>query len=419
MKLSKNKLKYQPHFLDLFAGAGGLSEGFIREGFIPVAFVEKDANACDTLKTRLSFHHLNHEGKKEIYIRYLKRKISKNALYNYVPEFLLNSIINEEINKETLELIFQKIDRIAEKNKIDIIIGGPPCQAYSLIGRSKIGQSVIKDNRNYLFRYYIEFLKRYKPDAFIFENVPGLLSAANGKYFTEMFEGFKSIGYCVQYKILNAADYGVLQNRKRVFIIGSRGNNHFTFPEPDKNILTHYSLKDLFCDLPLLKSGEEKKVVYYNHKENNYLQRSLIRNGLEFTTQHITRPLNNHDREIYKLAINKFKNEGKQLRYNELPEELQSHRNKITFTDRFKVLNLSGLSHTLVAHLSKDGHYYIYPDLKNPRSISIREAARIQSFSDDYFFEGSRTSCYRQIGNAVPVLLAQAIAKQIKKELIN
>ena len=405
------------NFIDLFAGAGGLSEGFIREGFIPVAFVEKDANACYTLKTRITYYNLNNMGNQEIYLHYLKGKLSKEELYGNVPENLLNSVINEEINKETIDLIFQKIDRIAEKNKIDIIIGGPPCQAYSLIGRSKIGEIVRKDNRNYLFRYYIEFLKRYKPDAFIFENVPGLLSAANGKYFTEMLKGFKSIGYCVQHKILNAADYGVLQNRKRVFIVGSRENNHFTFPEPDKNISTHYTLKDLFYDLPLLKAGEKKNIAYYKYGENDYLKNSFIRNGFDFTTQHITRPLNNHDLAIYKMAINKFAEEGIQLRYNELPEELQSHRNKTSFTDRFKVLNLSGLSHTLVSHLSKDGHYYIYPDLKNPRSISIREAARIQSFPDDYFFEGSRTSCFQQIGNAVPVLFAQAIAKKIKEEI--
>jgi len=405
------------NFIDLFAGAGGLSEGFIREGFIPVAFVEKDANACYTLKTRITYYYLNNMGNQEIYLHYLKGRLSKEELYGNVPENLLNSVINEEINKETIDLIFQKIDRIAEKNKIDIIIGGPPCQAYSLIGRSKIGEIVRKDNRNYLFRYYIEFLKRYKPDAFIFENVPGLLSAANGKYFTEMLKGFKSIGYCVQHKILNAADYGVLQNRKRVFIVGSRENNHFTFPEPDKNISTHYTLKDLFYDLPLLKAGEKKNIAYYKYGENDYLKNSFIRNGFDFTTQHITRPLNNHDLAIYKMAINKFAEEGIQLRYNELPEEFQSHRNKTSFTDRFKVLNLSGLSHTLVSHLSKDGHYYIYPDLNNPRSISIREAARIQSFPDDYFFEGCRTSCYQQIGNAVPVLFAQAIAKKIKEEI--
>jgi DNA (cytosine-5)-methyltransferase 1 len=415
MKNRENNL----NFLDLFAGAGGLSEGFIRESFIPVAFVEKDVNACYTIKTRLSYYYLNKKGEKNIYIDYLKGIISRKELYNYIPCSILNRVINEEINEDNLSLLFQDIDRITEKNKIDIIIGGPPCQAYSLIGRSKIGENVIEDNRNYLFRYYIEFLKRYKPGAFIFENVPGLLSAANGKYFTEMFEGFKSIGYCVQYKILNAADYGVLQNRKRVFIIGSRGNIQFTFPDPEMNIsTTHYILKDLLNDLPSLKAGEEKKVAYYNYEENNYLKRSLIRNGLDFTTQHIARPLNNHDREIYKLAINKFLNEGKQLLYNELPEELQSHRNKTSFTDRFKVLNLSGLSHTLVSHLSKDGHYYIYPDLENPRSISIREAARIQSFPDDYFFEGSRASCFQQIGNAVPVLLAQTLARQIKKDLL-
>ncbi|MBP7792611.1 MAG: DNA cytosine methyltransferase [Candidatus Goldbacteria bacterium] len=405
-------------FIDLFSGAGGLSEGFIREGFIPVAFVEKNTNACNTLKTRLSYFYLNNKGKKAIYIRYLKQEISKEEFYNNVPKYLLNSVINEEINKETVKIIFNKIDKITGKNKIDIIIGGPPCQSYSIIGRSKIGENVKKDNRNYLFKYYLKFLKRYKPQAFVFENVPGLLSAENGKYLKKMLKEFKSIGYCIQYKILNAADYYVLQNRKRVFIIGFVGSNQFSFSEPHKNLSKYYTLKDLFCDLPLLKAGEKKNVIEYKCKENEYLKKSLIRNGLDFTTQHITRPINNHDREIYKMAINKFINEKKQLRYNELPEELQSHRNKTSFIDRFKVLDLSGFSHTLVSHLSKDGHYYIYPDLNNPRSISIREAARIQSFPDDYYFEGSRTSCYQQIGNAVPVLLAQAIAKQIKKGLL-
>jgi len=406
------------NFIDIFAGAGGLSEGFIREGFYPVAFVEKDKNACNTLKTRLSYYYLKENEKSNIYIDYIQHKLTRSEFYSYIPDKLLKKVINEEINENTINTIFDRIDKILLKNKLDIILGGPPCQAYSLAGRSRMGNKVKNDNRNYLFRFYIEFVKRYKPHMFIFENVPGLLSADEGKYFEELISGFKNHGYSIYYKILNAADYGVLQNRKRVFIMGIKHNMKIIFPEPEEpGLISGFALKDLFCDLPEAAIDTGKKIFFYTKEENDYLRKTFIRNGLDFTTLHITRPLNKNDQEIYKLAISKFIKEGKQLKYNELPEQLKTHKNQISFIDRFRVLNPDGISHTIVSHLSKDGHYFIYPDYNNPRSISVREAARIQSFPDDYFFEGSRTSCFQQIGNAVPVLLAQTIAKQIKRVL--
>ena len=405
-------------FIDLFAGAGGLSEGFLREGYYPVAFVEKDINASFTLQTRLIYYYFQKINNSDLYNKYLKKEITKEELYQKIPDDILLKVINQEINESTLNSIFYRIDRILkqEKMRINIIIGGPPCQAYSIIGQSRIGNRIKNDNRVYLFRFYLEFLEKYKPDFFVFENVPGLLSSQNSIYFKELLEGLKKQGYSVKYDILNAADYGVLQNRKRVFVYGtSKDNDDFSFKNIQKCLTTNYSLSDLFYDLPELKNGEQKHIVYYTKDINNYLEESFIRNGELFTTQHITRKINERDIEIYKIAIKKFMVEKQQLKYNELPSNLKTHKNEKSFNDRFKALNLEGLSHTIMAHLSKDGHYYIYPDIYNPRSISVREAARIQSFPDDYFFEGSMTSCFQQIGNAVPPLLANKIAKYIKK----
>jgi DNA (cytosine-5)-methyltransferase 1 len=139
-----------------------------------------------------------------------------------------------------------------------------------------------------------------------------------------------------------------------------------------------------------------------------------LRNGIDFTTQHIVRPNNADDLEIYKIAVEKW-NAGSRLNYATLPSHLIKHSNTKSFTNRFQVVNGEGISHTVVAHIAMDGHYYIHPDKEQNRSISIREAARIQSFPDDYFFEGSRTAAFKQIGNAVPVLMAEGIAKKIKE----
>lgn len=412
------KKEKQLYFLDLFAGAGGLSEGFLREGFIPVAFIEKDCNACLTLKTRLAYYYLKNQGNIEVYNDYLLQKVSREELYDKIPEPIINSVIHKTIEENTLKDIFKIVDTLKGKKEIDIIIGGPPCQAYSIIGRSRMGTKVTMDSRNYLFYFYIEFLKKYKPTIFIFENVPGLLSAGNSKYFDEMKNGFHKEGYEVQYKILNAADFGVLQNRKRVFIAGYRNDIKFDFSFPELKLSEHFTLRSIFEDLPPIKAGDGLSIVHYTKKSNQYLKESNIRNGINFTTLHITRHIRDLDKEIYKIAIEKFIKTGKQLDYNELPENLKTHRNRKSFTDRFKVLNPDGLSHTIVAHLAKDGHYFIYPDPDNPRSISIREAARIQSFPDNYHFEGSRTSIFQQIGNAVPPLLAHQIARKIKELLI-
>jgi DNA (cytosine-5)-methyltransferase 1 len=402
-------------YIDLFAGAGGLSEGFIREGFEAVAHVEMNKEATDTLKTRMAYHYLVSRKKKNVYLSYLKNEISRDELWNSVPKEIIDSVITTEISDTTIQPIFDKIDKLTKSEQVDLLIGGPPCQAYSLVGRSRDPNRMEGDSRNYLFKYYAKFLEKYKPKCFVFENVLGLLTAGNSKYFNEMIALFKKMGYTVGFDKLIASDYGVLQNRQRVIIIGMRKGQKFDFSQLEK-VKNNWKLKnEILSDLPELKPGEELKIATYTQPINEYLKKSFIRNGIDFTTQHIARPHNSKDLEIYSIAIKKWIDEASRLKYSDLPKRLQSHKNTSSFLDRFKVVNHDGCSHTMVAHIAKDGHYYIYPDLKQVRSISVREAARIQSFPDDYFFEGGRSAAFKQIGNAVPPLMAQAIASKLKQ----
>jgi DNA (cytosine-5)-methyltransferase 1 len=380
-------------YIDLFAGAGGLSEGFIRGGFEPIAHVEMNKDACDTLRTRTAFHYLKEHKRTEEYYDYLKGKISRDELWLKIPEHLIKSVINTEISPETLPSIFEKIDKQIGKQKVDLVIGGPPCQAYSVAGRARDPKGMSEDPRNHLYKYYVEFLKRYKPKMFVFENVPGILSANNGGYLELIFEAVREAGYELDKKVLNAKHFGVLQNRKRVIIIGWKKNLKFKYPIFEEKEPQYEILKDLFSDLPKIKNGQgEWGVVKYAKETNNYLETSGIRNGIDFTSQHIARPNNPNDLEIYKIAVNKWVNDNKRLNYAELPERLIKHSNTKSFTNRFQVVNHLGISHTVVAHICADGHYYIHPDIKQNRSITVREAARIQSFPDDYFFEKSRTA---------------------------
>lgn len=411
---SMKLLKQPPNYIDLFAGAGGLSEGFIREGFNPIAHVEMNKEACCTLKTRLAFHHLSQTRNLKTYFSYLQSEITRDELWKAVPQELMDSVINDEISGTTIQNIFIQIDKQLQDRKVDLVIGGPPCQAYSLVGRSRDPNRMQGDKRNYLFLYYAKFLDRYKPKYFVFENVLGLQTAGNKKYLNEMLQLFSEIGYATDLKVLNAEEYGVLQRRRRVVIIGRRGKTRFEFPELEAKPNNYQVMRDLFYDLPKMKPGDELPVAKYTKPINEYLKKTEIRNGVGFVTQHITRQHNERDLEIYSIAIAKWLNGKERLKYDELPSRLQTHNKKDIFLDRFKVVDPTGHSHTVVAHIAKDGHYYIYPDPKQVRSISVREAARIQSFPDDYFFEGGRTAAFKQIGNAVPPLMAEKIALSLK-----
>jgi DNA (cytosine-5)-methyltransferase 1 len=176
-----------------------------------------------------------------------------------------------------------------------------------------------------------------------------------------------------------------------------------------------YTCKDVFSDLQSIQAGETG--CHYISCPNKYLIYTGIRTNDDILTEHIARPVNEVDKEKYRLTLNKLFNEGKQLKSTDFPIELRTIKNTNAFLDRFKVVDSNKKSQTIVAHLNKDGHHFIYPSLKTIRSISVREAARLQSFPDNFYFEGSRGAMFKQIGNAVPPLMAHAIAKKIKELL--
>lgn len=423
-------------FIDFFAGAGGLSEGFIKAGYMPVAHVEMKKDACNTLKTRAAFHYLREHNSLEIYEKYLRNKregTDGSELWQQVPADVTNRVIQETIGEKTMTPLLNRLDELADGNPIDIIIGGPPCQAYSIAGRAKMGEDVKSDPRNYLYRYYLMFIDHFRPKMFVFENVMGITTAQTVdmvKPFEDLKKIANDLGYEVDAREQIASDFEVLQHRHRMIIVGWKRNNDdhtptkYHYPNLKKKFNKYKTRTDLFADLPERKNGDGKlcEIVNYTKslEEMEYLKKTGIRGELNFTTQHVTRSNNERDREIYCIAIKEWKHK-RRLKYSSLPDRLKTHKNTSSFLNRFCVVDPHGCCHTVVAHIAMDGHYYIFPTKKptieNARSISVREAARLQSFPDDYFFEGSRTSVFMQIGNAVPVMMAYHIAKALKPQL--
>lgn len=418
-----------PNYLDLFAGAGGLSEGFIQAGYTPIAHVEMDIAACNTLKTRAAYHWLKSNNRVEIYNQYLEGKISREEFYSSVPKHVLVSVLNYEISEDSLSDIFASIDSLLKKKHLDLIVGGPPCQAYSLVGRARDENGMVGDQRNYLYKLYAKFLQNYKPDYFVFENVVGLLSAKDedgSLHFDNMMSLFRRCGYSTEYRVLNASDYGVLQNRRRVILIGKLGETAGFYPDiPRVSTDGNITVSELLNDLPSIKAG---KGTYFPVETGDYSGTYLYDSAIkaynhEPVTFHIARPHTQQDLAIYKLVVEAWNKDHSRISYPDLPERLRTHQNTTAFLDRFKVV--AGdlpCSQTVVAHISRDGHYYIHPDIKQNRSLTPREAARLQTFPDNFYFESTkedpgRTAAFRQIGNAVPVRLAYSVACALKSNV--
>jgi DNA (cytosine-5)-methyltransferase 1 len=411
------------NFIDLFAGAGGLSEGFIRAGFEPVAHVEMDAAACNTLRTRASFRYLKEIGKLDYYHEYLANRISRKELHEFLPEEIVNSVINAPIGPENNRQIHRTIGVLRDNQDVDLIIGGPPCQAYSLVGRARSKDGMKGDPRNLLYVQYANYLEKYEPKMFVFENVMGLLSANSGYYLESMQALFEKKGYDLKIFKVDASDFGVLQKRQRVIIVGRKFGLGIPVPDLEsKKVKQEAIVKDVFVDLPKIRSGTSGGSNYVD-APTDYLKKASIRAKGDILTQHIARPNTDIDKMIYKIAVKKWNKTSERLNYNDLPEELKTHNNRHSFFDRFKVVAQDlPYSQTVVAHIAKDGHYYIHPDITQNRSLTVREAARLQSFPDNFYFEGVkeesfRTAAFKQIGNAVPPLLAQRIAESIKAVL--
>ncbi len=392
-------------FIDLFAGCGGFSEGFYQEGFESIVHVDFDAPACETLKERMRF-------------------------YNYEEDTINKAVICGDL---TSSKIHEQIEDVIGDMEIDVLVGGPPCQSFSSVGRAQDKNSMRNDPRNYLFRSYLEILEKYQPKIFVFENVSGLLSAKpNGNYiFPEIVESFSEY-YSVcdnrETILLNSVHYGVPQVRKRVILIGVRKDLNINSREVyDEIVKTHYSpemelknetqglkkyltVKDAIYDLPKLFPGEGNEKVYHKiEKKNDYLK--IMRpNGSTSLYNHVARKHNDLDRQRYKLLS---KNNWQLKELAEVRPDLIHHDPK-HFGNRYTVQTATKPGRTVVAHLYKDGNLFIHPDYNQERTFTVREAARIQSFPDDFKFVGSRTNQYKQVGNAVPPLMARQIAKAIK-----
>ncbi len=392
-------------FIDLFAGCGGLEDGFLQTGkYIDVAAVEWLKPQVNTL------------------IRRLETKWGVKDAKERVMHFDIQR--EEELFSGWNDPVFEDgkgLDYFVDKAKgIDIIIGGPPCQAYSVAGRVRDENGMRDDYRNYLFEHYLNVVNRYRPKLFVFENVPGILSAApDGTPITDHIrKGFNEIGYDIIDDLrkakVNAGDYNVPQNRERMIIVGIDSRRYKNTQKildrfygemlpkyKSKKITVEQAIGDLPPIYPLFDEESHKKKKAYSIPDCNI-------------TWHISRYHSIRDMKIFGMLADDI--ESGRCEYtnsaslSRLYEERVGSKSPI---HRYHVLKKDEPSTTIIAHLYKDGNRFIHYDPKQCRSITPREAARLQSFDDDFDFVGSQGNAYQMIGNAVPPKLAKAVGTAI------
>ena len=352
--------------IDLFSGAGGLSQGFRDAGCNIISAVE----------------------------------INKNLSQTFRNNFKKTKIFEEDISK------VKSKDLLVNESKVDIVIGGPPCQGFSMSGKRIRGNGIfLNDKRNKLFKEFVRIINDLKPKIFLMENVPGILNIFQGKTKNQILSIFESIGYDAKVKVLLAADYGVPQLRKRAFFIGNNLGIDPEFLFPPKINKDYITVEDAIFDLPFIKSDQGEFETIYKKKPSTEYQKKM-RAGVKKLYNHIS---TKHDDKIINIIKMLKEGEGR----NNLPKKFQTKsihsgsymriiKNKpsYTITTRFDTPPVGRVTHPIA-----------------DRALTAREAARLQSFPDDFIFIGKRTHVGIQIGNAVPPLLAYEIAKNLKNRL--
>ena len=350
--------------VDLFSGVGGLSYGFSKMpefNILAANEIEKDISIAYTL--------------------------------NHPNVAMLNCDINQ--------LTEEKFQEILKGKRVDLIVGGPPCQSYSTLGKRQM------DERANLFMQYKRILTILNPKAFVFENVSGILSMDKGRLFERIKSEFESLGYQLKYKLLDAVDYGVPQHRERVILVGFKGENKFEYPQPTygEGLKPYITLEEAIGDLPSIKSGQTNN-TFDSSFSNDFL--NFVRKSDETMTEH-SAPNNGE----HLIKIMEALKDGQSK--DELPEDI---RPKSGYGNTYAKLWWKKPSTTITRNFAcPSSSRCIHP--RDSRAMSIREGARLQSFPDDYKFYGSDGMKRLEIGNAVPPLLSKVIAEQMLKALEN
>ena len=408
-------------FIDLFAGCGGLSEGFLSTNkFVGLAHVEWELPMVETLRNRLEkkWRHSN----KNSYKRVVHFDIQKSQ-----------ELIDGKWSKESIidfgktnhkDVITAGLKGLVGDQKVDIIMGGPPCQAYSIAGRAQDKNSMNDDYRNYLFESFIKVVTAFKPDICVFENVPGMLSAKPGGVpVTErIHKAFRVAGYDIKKNeelkqvVFSSSDFGVPQKRRRVIIIGVKRTENKSLNSIYSSIrelatkTKPMTVRDAIGHLPGFIPAKTP-----SRNNNRNISHIPIHKAIT-DIHHKPRFHNPRDIKIFRQWILSKMNKKSLIEkidfYNKLMNKYSKHA-------KYRNLEWDQPSPTIVAHLHKDGLMFIHPDHKQARSITVRESATLQSFPKDYEFCGSQGSCYKMIGNAVPPRMAKVIANGIQSYMIN
>ncbi|MCL1986545.1 MAG: DNA cytosine methyltransferase [Firmicutes bacterium] len=400
--------------IDLFAGCGGLTEGFAKHGaYNTIACVEWEKLPYNALVHRFT---TKYKKAASSFLRFDIQRVSE----------LLGGWNDSEFGQSN------GLDSLVAQNggNVDLIIGGPPCQAYSVAGRVRDANGMKNDYRNYLFESYLKIVQHYQPKAFIFENVPGILSAKPGdtKIINLIKKGFSEIGYTLlgdlKDALIDFTDYGVPQNRKRVIILGL---NNQLFSENCLQILEYFynillpsykitkkaTVREAIGDLPKLYPLDNpillngKKYAHFFHENSEIMN-------------HVARYNSKRELDIFRLLTEDIESgRNEYVSIKKLQELYTAKTGKSSNVHKYYVLRWDEPSNTIPAHLYKDGLRHIHPDSRQLRTITVREAARLQTFPDDFEFISKTAMDFKIIGNAVPPLFSEILANAMVEILFN